>query len=488
MADMTIEQLNHYIEEKEPSINNTYRPLYHMSPRVGWMNDPNGLVYHEGKYHLYYQANPLRTRPGQMTWGHFVSPDLIRFQDLGIALALDKPGEHAYSGGAINVGEDIHIFYTLHTEMHPESIRYDGETLEGDEIYTEAENEYRKSLPRALEGEDIKKEQVYHAFSRDGSRYDKGEMVFDNASLPSHLSRADFRDPSPVKIGENYYLFLGAKDIYLNQGVIVVLKGKTLNHFDFAFQIGPFYELGDMAECPCYRKVDGKDVLLVCGSNTIRRDNDFRNINSSVAIVGDINFEGGMMRVDFIKELDKGDSFYAPQFIAGEARPILVGWLEMWGKRYPTSRLRHGYVGAFSIPRLLRIKDGDLYQEPVDELLRYESPWDNETLPRQADIRLTIEEGTILTIKGDNGRLVLGNSKRGIFLDNTEANSMYQCARWSNKRYEKAHLRILLDVSCIEVFIEEGKEVISSRFYIDGELRLSLNGQASDINILRIGE
>ena len=484
---MIIEELNEYIKGKEPAIVNTYRPLYHMSPRVGWMNDPNGLVYHEGEYHLYYQANPYRTRPGQMVWGHFVSSDLIRFQDVGIALALEKLGENAYSGGALLEGEGIHVFYTLHTEKHPQNVRYDGDTLEGDEIYTEEENENRKLLPRPIEGKETKEEDIYHTYSRDGSRYEKGECVFDNETLPIYISRTDFRDPNPVKIDGTYYLFVGGKDMRYNKGVIIVLKGKSLEAFEFAFILGPYYELGDMAECPSYRRIDGKDVLLVCGSNTPRRDNDFRNINSSVVIVGQIDFEKGVMDVEQIKEIDKGDSFYAPQFIVGAKEPIMVGWMEMWGKRYPTSRMRHGYVGAFTIPRVIEIRDGDVFQKPIETLRAYEKDVETEGLPRRCDFTLTMEEGSTFSIKGDNGRIVIGHTKRGVFLDNTESNSMYQCARWTNRAYTTAKLRVLLDTSSIEVFVDGGREVITSRFYIDGELRHSHTGTITGLTIKEIG-
>ena len=483
---MNRDELNAYIAGKEPAIVNTYRPLYHMSPRVGWMNDPNGLIFFGGKYHLYYQANPLRTRPGQMTWGHFVSDDLVSYKDLGIALALPTLGENAYSGGAIQEKGDLHVFYTLHLEKHPQNVRYDGETLEGDEIYTEEENEFRKTLPREIEGKDVKEEIVYHSSSKDGSSFEKGHPVFDNDTLPPNLSQTDFRDPSPVKIGDSYYLFLGGKDLTLNQGVIIVLEGKDLDHFEYSFCIGPFYELGDMGECPSYRRIGDKDLLLICGSNTPRRGNDFRNINCSVFLLGEIDFKKKGMKVDLIKEIDKGDSFYAPQFIAGESRPVMVGWMEMWGKRYPTSRLRHGYVGAFTIPRIVSLKDGDIFQEPIPELLPYEKSYEGEGFPRQADITLTMKVGATLAIKGDNGRLIIGNAPRGVYLDSTESNSAYQTARWTNRPYEEAKLRILLDNSSIEIFVDGGRETITSRFYIDGPLRTAFTGEVLDIQIKEI--
>ena len=479
--------ISKYIAEKEPSIDNRYRCLYHMGPRVGWMNDPNGLIYFQNQYHLYYQANPYRTKPGQMVWGHFVSKDLVSYEDVGVALSFDPLGENAYSGGAIEEGDAIHIFYTLHTEKHPHIVRYDGDLLEGEEIYTEDDNERRKTAYRPSEGKDVKEEDVYHSFSPDGMDFEKGERVFDNETLPANLSRTDFRDPCPVKVGGSYYLFVGGKDIEKNQGVIIVLKGKTLDHFDYAFHLGPYYELGDMAECPCYRKVDGKDVILVSGCNVVRRINDFRNINSSLFLVGDLDFEKGEMKVDFIKEIDKGDSFYAPQFIQGAEKPIMVGWMEMWGKKYPTSRLHHGYVGAFSFPRELSYHDGDLYQTPVDALASYQKPWDGTVLPRQCEITFNLKKNGYILIEGENGDLRLGSSDVGVYLDNTRANSLYDCIRHTNGKYFYCSVKILLDTSSIEVFINSGKEAITSRYYIDGPLHLSAVGEVHEILVKEIG-
>ena len=466
--------VNNYIEQKKSSINNQYRLKFHMSTNVGWMNDPNGLVYFNTDYHLYYQAYPYRTKPGQMMWGHFVSTDLVSFVDKGIALSLDTVGENAFSGGSIIENGEINIFYTLHTEKHPQLIRFDGEVFEpySDELFNEEENEKRKHLPRVNETKDVKEEDIYHSTSKDGEEFEKGIKVFDNETLPPNISQTDFRDPNPVKIGDTYYIFVGGKDIEKNQGVIVVLKSKRLDSFEYAFTIGPYYELGDMAECPSYFKVNNKDVFVVSGCNTFRRNNDFKNINCSVFIVGELDLETGNMKVDFIKEIDKGDCFYAPQFIREVDRPIIIGWLEMWAKNYPTSIWHHGYVGAFSFPRELVIKDNDIYQVPVNEIEKYTHVVNQEYLPRQADISLKMRQDSSITIKGDNGYILIGSDKDGVYLDNTHGNGMFDCVRHTNGGYDNCSIRILMATSSIELFVENGKEVISTRFYIDGNLSL----------------
>ena len=443
---------NNYIANSRRTVKNEYRLKYHMMPPIGWLNDPNGLIYFRGRYHLYYQFNPYASCPGKMCWGHFVSDDLISYVDDGVALKPDIEDASAYSGGSIEYEGKIHAFYTLH-----------------------------------IENENGKSEEVYKAVSLVGFCFDQGVKVFDNEYLPANISRTDFRDPCPVKVGDTYYVFVGGKDEVLNKGVIIVLRGKTPDRLYYAFTIGPFYELGEMGECPSYFRIGGNDVIIVSGCNVPEKGNDFKNINSSVFIVGNLDFESGKMEVDFIREIDKGDAFYAPQFIRGLDKPVMIGWLEMWEKKYPTHEKNHGWVGAFSIPRELTIKDGEIYQNPVENLNGYLEDVPAEVVPKCADITLHFNGEGALKIKGDDGEVVIGKD-RGVYLDTNLTNNMFGCVRRTNNDYRECEVRILLDVSSIEVFVDGGREVISSRIYIDGNYSLEVNGDISQILIKEIGK
>ena len=187
----TASGINRQIAESCGAVKRDFRQKYHMMPPVGWMNDPNGLIKFNGRYHLFYQFNPYAAHPGVMLWGHFISDDLIGYSDKGAAIVPDKEHVSIFSGGATEYGEKLAAVYTEHYECG------------GD-----------------------RREEVYMALSSDGMNFSRGVRILDNDDLPEDISRSDFRDPFPVKTDDGYYVFVGGKLVKENKGIIVVLGGR----------------------------------------------------------------------------------------------------------------------------------------------------------------------------------------------------------------------------------------------------------------------
>ena len=193
------------------------------------------------------------------------------------------------------------------------------------------------------------------------------------------------------------------------------------------------------------------------------------------------------MNVDFIREIDKGDTFYAPQFISGAGAPVMVGWLEMWGKRYPTHEWGHGWSGAFSVPRTLTYRDGEIYQSPTAGLEKYLTPVKSDKLTGCTRIMARFNGNGAIEIHAKNGSVRIG-CDGGIFLDTQSANNLNGCVRRTDSEYSSCEVCVLLDVSCIEVFVDGGKEVISGRIYLDGEYKLKLFGNVQTESIMEFGK
>ena len=111
MTSQILRDARRYEEEKERKIAKEPRPDFHLSARVGWMNDPNGFSYYKGEYHMFYQYHPFSPYWGPMHWGHAVSEDLLHWKHLPAALApdMDYDRDGCFSGSAVVMPDGRHL-------------------------------------------------------------------------------------------------------------------------------------------------------------------------------------------------------------------------------------------------------------------------------------------------------------------------------------------------------------------------------------------
>ena len=130
MISEKLEKARAYEAENEKKITPQMRPVFHLTPRVGWMNDPNSFSYYNGAYHMFYQYYPYRPFWGPMHWGHAVSKDLLHWNYLPAALAPDEPYENGggcFSGSAIDLsdGRQLLVYTGVLSEKQPDGTMHD---------------------------------------------------------------------------------------------------------------------------------------------------------------------------------------------------------------------------------------------------------------------------------------------------------------------------------------------------------------------------
>lgn len=439
---MTTRQANDYIDKHKTSVNPEFRLAFHGMPQVGWMNDPNGLVFYQGRYHVFYQHYPYDSIWGSMHWGHLVSDDLITFDHLPVALAPDQDDETGcFSGCAMvdpNDDHTLHLFYTRHYDK-------DGITRQTQAMAT----------------------------SHDGIQFVKRpELIITSDMVDAYARTSDVRDPAIYVDKDTTYLIVGAQG-HDGIGKFLVFASDDLNTFRFHHEWTDPGRFGQMAECPAVIHQNDRHLLVYSKiDDTLPHD---RIRNSSNYIIGDFDFARGQHRHIVNGTIDSGHHLYAPQLLQDDkGRTILIGWMEMWGCKMVTHELGHQWYGALTLPRVITIEDDVLYQWPVDELERYRIDaiplTDGMTIDKRLD--LTVDDTT------ESFRLAFAHPEHAseayvisydgthIQVDGTTISLSPLEPKTSQQAYDHVSLRIIVDTSSIELFVNHGRETFTSRVYI----------------------
>lgn len=335
-----LEKANTFVKENKLNMVETFRPKYHLAPEYGWLNDPNGFVYFEGEYHLFYQANPYDSKWDTMHWGHAKSKDLIEWEYLPIALAPDQPYDKdgCFSGSAIVVDDELVLMYTG--------------------VYEE---------------NGIVNQVQCIATSTDGITFEKhpNNPVIGQSNLGELGTTVDFRDPKVFKRGEIYYSVVASKTLTneQTQGQIFIFSSEDLVEWSKAsVLLEGNDQLGNIWECPDLFEIDGEDVLVLSPMNMPKEGSQYQNLNSSIAIFGKVDWETLSFEINHYHEIDQGLDYYAPQTcFDDQGRRIIVAWQQMWGRTNILDEQRHGWSGMMTFPRVLSVKDNKLVQEIPSE-------------------------------------------------------------------------------------------------------------------------
>ncbi|MBS7577781.1 MULTISPECIES: glycoside hydrolase family 32 protein [unclassified Enterococcus] len=333
-----LQKADEYIRKKASSVDSTYRHHYHLMAPIGWINDPNGFVFFKGEYHLFYQYNPYDSAWGPMYWGHAKSKDLVHWEHLPVALAPSEKYDidGCFSGSAIEKDGKLYLIYTGH-----------------------------------VENENFKREVQCLAVSEDGIHFEKyaGNPIIDERQIEGVAAIDDFRDPKVFKRNDSYFTVVASKTPD-ERGEILLFKSDDLLEWSFvSILLRGDKNQGIMWECPDLFHLDGKDVLIMSPIKMTPKGVSYHNTNSTVAFIGTMNWETGKLEVENYHEIDSGLDFYAPQTCeAAQGRRIMVAWMQMWNRTIPTHDMGHGWSGAMTLPRVLRVKGNRLTQAPIDSI------------------------------------------------------------------------------------------------------------------------
>lgn len=448
-------QANAAINNAREQINSRWTPRFHLAPPAGWMNDPNGLCWFDGYYHAFYQHHPYSPTWGPMHWGHARSRDMVTWEHLPVALAPEGPEDKdgCFSGSAVVAGDELALIYTGH--------KFHGEASE-DNLYQ----------VQCL------------ATSRDGLHFARQGTVIDTPEGVHH-----FRDPKVWRENDRWYMVVGARvnDI----GEVQLYESEDLRSWIYRHPLAQAgKKMGYMWECPDFFPLNDKHILMFSPQGIAAEGYQYRNLFQSGYMVGTWQDDATFRVEQPFCEMDHGHDFYAPQtFVTPDGRRIVIGWLAMWESPMPEKA--DGWAGMFSLPRELTLgEDGRVRMQPVKELeiLRGEchacavNPLSNDTVLLQANLQAAeiALELDVSRSTAEQFGLSLGKGAR-IYVDDQSRRLVverdYPEHGLSGYRsvplpaVDRLNLRIWLDSSSVEVFVNEGEFTLSSRIYPDADDR-----------------
>ena len=414
-----------------------YRPVYHHTPAWGWMNDPNGLFYKDGVWHLYFQYNPYGSQWENMTWGHSTSTDLIHWTFQGAPIEADAWGT-IFSGSAVvdhnntaGFGKGAVVaMYTSAGENQTQSIAYsndNGQTFtkyDGNPVLTSNTPDYRD--PHVFWNEDIKR---WNMIMAEGQHMD----IYSSADLKEWKLESQF--------GAEYG-----------------------NH-------------GGVWECPdlMKMKVRGTDQykwMLLCNINP---GGPFGG-SATQYFVG--QFDGHKFTCESAPEvtkwMDYGKDHYATVTFdnAPDGRRVAMAWMSNWqyANQVPTMQ----YRSANSVPR-----DLDLYEyqgqtycgvTPSPELAAARPKKATKTLTEACEMVVTLKGNATITLANDKGEQVVmtyDEKSRTFAMDRTKSGQKEFSDDFAALTVAPVHgkmsqLRLFIDRSSIEAFDADGKMAMTN--------------------------
>ena len=423
---------------------------FHMMPPTGWMNDPNGLCQFHGINHIYFQYTPFLAGWGTKLWGHYTTKDWIHYEEEEPFLFPDTKWDRdgVYSGSACVKEDGIHYFYTGNVKLQDKEYDY---IMNGREQNT------------------------MHLFSPDGKNITVKELVMTHEDYPSNMSK-HVRDPKIYEKDGYYYMIQGGRDDE-NRGCVLLFQSDNLKDwkwYDTVYSKQPF---GYMWECPDLFEIDGQQIMTCCPQGVEQQGYEYQNVYQCGYFPVSFDMENKKYEFSEFTELDKGFDIYATQtFQDKKGRRILIGWMGIPDADYDNdATVQYDWIHALTMPRELSFKDGKLLQKPLKEMQQLRKnefhcalsefvQWEpkdscfelhidfEERTEKNSSVKIQLREDVFLSWEKGLFRLNMGKSGHG---------RKERIAEIKQLR----NLTIFSDTSAIEIFINDGENVLTTRVY-----------------------
>ena len=398
--------------------NEPYRPQFHFSPKTNWTNDPNGLVYFDGEYHVFYQYNPFGDTWGHMSWGHAVSPDLIHWQELPVALA-EENGVMIFTGSIVV------------DERNTSGFCSDGKAC--------LVAVYTGHTPKSATANTLQTQNL--AYSNDRGR----TWTKFSANPVLDLKMTDFRDPHVFwsAAGSRWVMAVALP----NEHKVLFYGASDLKHWSKLSEFGPAGAVGGQWECPTLAElpVDGSPTrtrfVLKIGLNP----GGLQGGSGEQYFVG--TFDGTKFTNDNPATTtlwtDYGKDCYCALVFNGLPRtqtPVMLGWMNNWqyAGKVPTQPWR----GQMTLPRQVGLKTTPaglrLVQQPAAILatLRGERfAWSGQNV-QELNTALKAKAGTGYELQTS---ITLGDAQK------IEWKLLASDGAWTTVGYDRAKGEIYLD-------------------------------------------
>ena len=432
-----------------------YRQTFHIQPVAGLLNDPNGFVYFENKWHLFYQWCPWGAVHGLKYWYHVISEDLVTWKNLGVFL---KPKENyvydnkgVFSGSALTVDDKLYLYYT---------------------------------------GNNRDADYIRHPFTCLARMGEDGRPVKNPGPLfgPHGSYTENQRDPKIVAMPEKgcYYLILGAER-HDKHGCIIVYKSEEpLRGWEFRgeLRVPGLENLGNMWECPSIEHIGEYDVLMFCPQH-VELPGRGHSTNHNGYVIGKMDWDNLIFEPegDF-NVLDLGFDSYAAACannIQDDNKAILEAWMGLPDASYPTDEEK--WAGCLTLPRELTIREKKLVQRPypglkklrADELNIIKNSDGCCKIPSASEIEINTGSGDLMMHlfsddKGNGGISVCyDDMKKEITVDRSGMKRRFNVSDGESRSgflpMGLSQLRIFADRSSVEIFVNDGEAVFTSRVF-----------------------